>query len=126
MRRLVATILVSGLVAACSSTPADDADPTPSPGRYTDAEQADILAESIDIVFCGSDPTPDWCADVRRVTVEDGWATVTARRGRHAEDMCFAIASITYDDDAEPIGVHDVMVVNQAGEPFTDCDVPTR
>ncbi len=38
--------------------------------------------------------------------------------------MCRVIASVTFDDDAKPIGVTDVIVFDLAGEVLTDCEVP--
>jgi len=53
-----------------------------------------------------------------------GWAAVITSNFDYADAMCRDIASVTFSDDAEPIGVTDVIVVDLAGEALTDCDVP--
>jgi hypothetical protein len=134
MPKRIAHVLAGGVLlglAACSAPAADpeepeEPDPTPSPEGYTPAEQSAILAESIDLVYCGSDPVPEWCAAFVDVAVDDtGWANVrtTLTDAAAADVMCTAIAGVTYDDDAEPIGVHDVMVFGNGGAVLTDCDV---
>jgi hypothetical protein len=113
-------------------TPSFEAPTVPTvPDGYTPAEQTAILTESIGLVYCDTAPSPDWCANFIRVEVDTwGWANVYSRfTGRlagdpeRAESMCTAIAAATYDDDAEPIGVHDVMVFGSLGDVLADCDV---
>lgn len=118
------TLVVVLVLAACSA-PAPDPTPrpTPEPAGYTDAEQTALLLDSIDIVYCGSEPVAEWCPTIRDVAVEDGWAYVITSNPDMAESICTAIAAATYDDNAEPIGVTDVMVGGLDSEPITDCDV---
>jgi len=122
------------VLAACSSpdptpepTP-EPAEPTPTPGRYTDAEQAALLDESIGIVYCDTTPSPEWCGVYRELVVEDRWAYVltTLSEGdeEFADSMCRDIATVTYDDEAQPIGVTDVLIYAADGEnALADCDV---
>ena len=76
MKRSLAVIALA--LAGCSAPAATEQAPedTPTPGRYTDAEQADILAESIEIVH-GTDPQPAWYGSFIDLTVEDRWAYVS-------------------------------------------------
>jgi hypothetical protein len=37
--------------------------------------------------------------------------------------MCRDIATVVYDDEAEPIGVTDVLIYAARSIPLTDCDV---
>jgi len=53
-----------------------------------------------------------------------GWAAVITSNPDYANAMCRVIASVTFDDDAKPIGVTDVIVFDLAGEVLPDCDVP--
>lgn len=129
---LVLTIL---LLAACSPSAAEtpDAEPpveepsvtTPASG-YSDAEQAAILDESIGLVY-GTEPQANWFSAYRELIVEDGWAyintTLTTAELPLAEGMCQNIAAITFDDNAEPIGVTDVLIFGLDMEGLTDCDV---
>lgn len=127
MKRSLAVIALA--LAGCSAPAATEQAPedTPTPGRYTDAEQADILAESIEIVH-GTDPQPAWYGSFIDLTVEDRWAYVstslTEADADLADSMCRDIAAITYDDNAEPIGVTDVLIYGAGNVDLVDCDVP--
>ena len=134
MKTALAFLLV--VLAACSEpdfpTPepdptAADADETATPGTYTDAEQAAILEDSIGIVYCDEEPKPEWCSAYQSLEVEDGWAYISSSLGggdaAFAEGMCADIAAVTYDDDAELIGVTDVQIYAAGGQALADCDV---
>lgn len=129
MKNALTLILV--VLAACSSpaTTGGEADATATPGRYTDAEQAELLAESIEIVYAG-EPQPDWYSAFVGLEVEDRWAyvntTLTEAEADLADSMCRDIAAVTFDDDAEPIGVTDVLIYGDGGADLVDCDVPER
>lgn len=119
--------LIALLLVACSSPAVSrEPDPTATPGKYTDAEQADILAESIELVH-GTDPQPAWYPAFVSLTVEDRWASVTTTLteadAELAEAMCRDIAMVTYDDESEPIGVTDVLIFGAGGNDLVDCDV---
>ena len=94
--------------------------------RYTDVEQTALLAESIDIVYCGSEAKPDWCPWFDRVAVDERWAEVHTDLSEAemavAESMCSDIASVTSDHDAEPIGVTHVLILGAGGAELTDCE----
>lgn len=120
-------------IAACSGPaatpePEEPEDAVPSvPAGYTDAEQTAILAESIELVY-GSDPQPEWYPAFIELVVEDRWAyvatTLTDADAALVETMCRDIAAITFDDNAEPIGVTDVLIGGAGNVDLFDCDVP--
>lgn len=119
---ILALLLVALLLAGCGGSSATP-EATPVPDRYTDAEQTELLFESIEIVH-GSEPQPAWYPAFVDLHVEDGWANVVTADASVAEAMCAAIAAVTFDDDAQPIGVRAVMVFGPTGDVLTDCDVP--
>jgi len=85
-----------------------------------------LLNDSIEVVFA-DESQPEWYPALKDMSVSnDGWAAVISSNPDFAEAMCRDIASVTFDDDATPIGVTDVMVFDLAGEALTDCDVPER
>lgn len=126
-----ALIVTLALLAGCGADtppeePADEsveASVRPDP-QAENAEMTALLNESIEIVY-GSEPQPDWYPALQDLSVSnDGWAAVVTSNPEFAEAMCVNIAAVTFDDNAEPIGVTDVIVFDQAGDVLTDCDVP--
>jgi hypothetical protein len=141
LRRTAATVLVVLAVAlvlvACSS-PAATPDPTADPtadltanatataGAYTDAEQADILAENIDRMYA-EDTQFTWYPAFVELTVEDGWAYVTTTMTESDADLadsaCRDIAAAAFENFIEPIGVMNVRISGGGGD-LVDCEVP--
>ena len=124
--RAVALCVIALTIAACTQTMSDTDVPALSSGGRFDLEKADILTESIGLVY-GTDPQPDWYPAFEHLTVKLGGArvytTLTEADAALAETMCRDIASITYDDDAEPIGVTDVYIFGVENVDLADCGV---
>lgn len=120
-------LLIALVLAGCATEvpePTAEATPIPTPeAGYTDAEQLELLREGIDLVY-GTDPRPEWYPTITDMHVEDGWAYVVTQAPALADVICAGIAAVTYDDDAEPIGVDAVMVFDTAGNDLADCDTP--
>lgn len=110
--------------------------PVPTIAGYSDAEKTALVAENIDLVYCGEKPRPEWCKSLHRV---DGAPDVavegtslfvattmasTSKARKLADDMCTAIAAASFDENAQPIGFYHVHI--QASDPdvfLADCDV---
>jgi hypothetical protein len=135
---VLAVLTLTLTMVACSSpaaTPDPTADLTPTPdstataGAYTDAEQADILAENIDRTYA-EDTRYTWYPAFVELTVEDGSAnvrtTLTEADADLANSMCRDIAAVAFENFIEPIGVTDVQIFGNEGDDFVDCDVPER
>jgi hypothetical protein len=139
---VLAMLTLTLALAACSrpaATPDPTADLTPNPTpaatatarAYTDAEQADILAENIDRVYA-EDTQYVWYPAFVDLTVTRGWAyvrsTLTEADADLADSMCADIADVAFENFTEPIGVTHVLI--SAGEfdlvDLVDCDVPSR
>ena len=117
------------ILTACGTLYAPTDTPTDPPTAEIDpnAENAGMTAllnDSIEVVYA-SEPQPEWYPALKDMSVSnDGWAAVITSNPDYAEAMCRDIASVTFDDDAKPIGVTDVIVFDLAGEVLTECDVP--
>jgi hypothetical protein len=129
IRRATALCAIAIVVTACTTVVSDTPPPTATSGKYTDAAQAEILTESIELVY-GTDPQPDWYPAFIDLRVEDRWAYVRTTLSETdvalADGMCANIAAATFDDDAEPIGVTDVLIFGTGNIDLADCDVPLR
>jgi len=139
---VLATLTVTLALAACSSpaaTPDPTADLTPGPTpdatatarEYTDAEQADILAENIDRVYA-EDTQYTWYPAFVELNVTRGWAyvrsTLTEADADLADSMCRDIADVAFENFIESIGVTHVLIYGGDDDFFdlVDCDVPSR
>jgi ABC-type glycerol-3-phosphate transport system substrate-binding protein len=123
MRLLVMTVALT--LAACGGSSGQSQDE----GSSLEPAKAAALVESIEIVY-GSDPQPDWYAYLGSspdVAVRDGVAVVAtsldAGDEAIAETMCANIAAVTFDDNAEPIGISDVVIL-AGGEAIAECETP--
>ena len=139
------TILVLILLTGCSTSapqpaatqkPLPTAVPTPTPVVYSDAQKTALVADNIDVVYCGEPPKPDWCGKLHRVNGSPDVAVegtslfvattmaVTATARSIAVKMCSAIAVASFDDNAQPIGFYHVHIQSRNPETFlADCDV---
>lgn len=140
MKRFTYTVAFAVLLTACGTSSAPTDAPTDAPTTEIDPNNAwmrserccspedavmtALLNDSIEVVFA-DEPQPDWYPALKDMSVSfDGWAAVITSNPEFADAMCRDIASVTFDDDAEPIGVTDVIVFDLAGDVLTDCDVP--
>jgi hypothetical protein len=135
MRRGAAFLCLAVVLTACtpggsaSAAPGGlaTADPPTTVEGYSEAEQTSILSQSIELLYA-TDPQPEWYASFLSVDVADQWAEVRTSLSEAdvelAESMCRDTAAATFDDDAQPIGVTDVLVFGTGGVDLADCDVP--
>ena len=141
--RLCVPLLLALLVAGCGgqviSTVFEDVgevtpETTPAGSAsgdigYTDAEQAEILAENIDRMYA-EDTQYTWYPAFVELTVRGGLAYVTTTLTEADTDvagsMCQDIAAAAFENFIEPIGVADVQIAGAGGEDLADCDVPER
>jgi hypothetical protein len=136
MRRYVALVIV-GLLVGCSETSprATRIAATPAPTAALDpATVVRLVRENIAELYATA-PQPSWyrylhmVAGKADVAYDDRWVTVGATLSKSqvtiAEEMCADIAAAAYDADGKPIGFTDVLIVN-AKDTLTDCDVPSR
>jgi hypothetical protein len=88
-------------------------------------------------VWCGEDPKPAWCPKLHRVSgkpdvLVDGTSLFVATtmleakaNKKLATEMCKAIASSSFDDNAQPIGFYHVHVQSRDPNTFlADCNIP--
>jgi hypothetical protein len=135
MHRLVVPLLAAALSACGGSqpsvTPTPTAVSTPAPDAATVVR---LVQENIAELYATA-PQPPWYRWLHLVkgkpdvSYEDGWITVGAVLSQSqkaiADSMCHDLAIAAYDANGDPIGFHDVMIVN-AKDVLTDCDVPER
>lgn len=124
-------VIVTGCGAAEKPAPTTRPDPAAEPTRAP-AEIVRIVGESIDQLYCGEDPKPDWC-DALSVADDGGYdigvdGTMLAI-GTHtlsaklAKDLCASVASAHFDENAVDLGYRSVVVVGPGQKVLAECRV---
>ena len=98
----------------------------------TEAETIRTVTESIDLLFCGEPPTPEWCQNL--ILTDSGYdiglegsilnIATNLAPGDLARELCAAVAAVHFDEDAEPLGFTHVEVGGQTREVIAECDIP--
>ena len=127
MRRLMlALVLVLAACGETTPTPRPTEVPTPTPR----ADIADQMTDTIDLLMCAEQPSPDWCKylpmkkSLYDVTMADGTLTVGTVIPRHGQEgfdlarqMCLFLGGAHYDDNAVDLGYYYVEIELKDGEP---------
>lgn len=137
MRRF-SVILVAVFLAGCgaAATPTPRPTATPEPTR-SPAQIAAIISDSIDLLYCAEEPSPDWCGNLvgkpgaYAVEVDDDLVQIrmtfkSDKKGEAAAmKACQNIAVAHFDDNAEPLGVTEYWVLDKGGETILAmCFIP--
>jgi hypothetical protein len=126
-------IVTLAVLGATSKAPASaPGAPARSPSPQTSpADVARVVGVSIDQLYCGAAPKPDWCA---ALTVENGAYSVALDGtllavGTHAlstalaNDLCIAVAAAHFDENALALPFTGVVVVGPGQKTLAQCRV---
>jgi hypothetical protein len=106
------------VVALVGAMALDRPAPTAAPqSEGIDATKTAIWRDSIRIVWGDQ----SWYANIQSVWVIGHTGTVQVLRPVSVDEICSDAAVATYDDQARPIGIYDVRVINMVNELLASC-----
>lgn len=127
---VMALVILTGCGGAETPAPTTRPDPAAEPTRAP-AEIVRIVDESIDLLYCGEDPKPEWCAAL--TVTDDGYDIgvdgMLLAIGTHAlsaalaEDLCSSLSAAHFDEDGVDLGYRTVAVVGPGQKELASCRV---